>query len=160
MWWDFIIPTTRHLDSLGFPFELPFVCCYYKTLLSNHIATMVGTQFTLYGAAIRPGGCLFAQIAVHTRGCYCIPSGGALPIRHFRNPEGRHAFGSTAMGSSSPASVMSVRGCTTGPPLLPRGLGPGASCALAIHWLEPIEMQSSVLFRPALISKRHYPSLP
>ena len=47
--WDSILPTTRHSDGLGFPFELPFVCCFYKTLLSNHIVTMVGTQFTLYG---------------------------------------------------------------------------------------------------------------
>ena len=46
---ELCIPTTRHSDSLGFPFELPFVCCFYKALLSNHIVTMVGTQFTLYG---------------------------------------------------------------------------------------------------------------
>ena len=49
LWWDFIIPTTRHSDSFRFPFELPFVYCFYKTLLSNHIVTMVGPQFTLYG---------------------------------------------------------------------------------------------------------------
>ena len=29
--WDFIIPTTWHSDCFGFPFELPFVCCFNKT---------------------------------------------------------------------------------------------------------------------------------
>ena len=47
--WDFITPTTWHSDCLGFPFELPFVCCFDKTLLCNHIVAMVGSQFTLYG---------------------------------------------------------------------------------------------------------------
>ena len=37
-----------------------------------------------------PGGCLFAQIAIHTRGYCCIPSRRALLMGHFPNLEGRH----------------------------------------------------------------------
>ena len=46
--WDFIIPTTCTRVCLGFPFKLPFVC-FHKTLLSNHTAAKVGSQFSLCG---------------------------------------------------------------------------------------------------------------
>ena len=51
LWWDFIIPTTRHSDSFRFPFELPFVYCFYKTLLSNHKVTMVALSLLCVGSA-------------------------------------------------------------------------------------------------------------
>ena len=88
--WDFITPTTWHSDCLGFPFELPFVLLLRQNIVvqshSGNGWLSVYSVWDLLGL----GGCLFAQIAIFTRGCCCIPSGGALLIRHFQNPEGRH----------------------------------------------------------------------
>ena len=88
---------------------------------------MVGSVYSVWGL-LGLGGCLFAQIAIYTRGCYCIPSRGALLIRRFQNPEGRHEHSDLPRWAA--ASVRSVRVCVTGPSLLPRGLGLGASAAM------------------------------
>ena len=87
--WEFIIPTTRHSDCHGVPFELPFVCRLYKTWPSNHIVAAVGSQFALYGVCQDLVGVCLRKLQLAPPGCYCVLSRGALLIRHSQNPEGR-----------------------------------------------------------------------